>query len=108
MTSPLRPSFVAVLIALSCSSCGDDPKLVEQRDKQKAEITRLKGELALIDEKLKSLPPDVSSELAEAKTLSVKQTAEVEALETEVAGLEAKKRALESEFDAYQVKYQVK
>lgn len=105
----LRLSHVAVLLAaLSCSSCGDDPKLVEKRDKQKSELTRLKGELALIDEKLKALPPDVSSELSEAKRLSIKQTAEVEALETEIAGLEAQKRSIESEFDAYQVKYQAK
>lgn len=108
MTSPLHPSFLAVLLAITCTSCGDDPQLVEKREKQKSEITRLKGELALIDEKLKNLPPDVSSELTEAKQLSVKQTAEVESLETEVAALEAKKRSLESEYEAYQAKYQVK
>jgi Skp family chaperone for outer membrane proteins len=108
MTSPSPLHLLAAIVAISCASCGDDPKLVEQRDKQKAEITRLKGELALIDEKLKTLPPDVSDELAEAKKLSAKQTAEVEALQTEVAALEEKKSALQSEFDAYQVKYQAK
>lgn len=103
-----RPCSLAVLFALSCASCGDDPKLVEKREKQKAEITKLKGELALIDEKLKNLPPDVSTDLAEAKTLSEKQTAEVAGLETEVAGLEARKHSLQGEFDAYKAKYQVK
>jgi chromosome segregation ATPase len=108
MKPPALAIFLAVAAALSCASCGDDPKLVEQREKQKSEITRLKGELALIDEKLKNLPPDVSAELAEAKKLSETQNAEIAALEAEVSGLEDKKRALESEFQSYQVKYQVK
>ena len=103
-----RSYSVAILLAVSCASCSDDPKLVEQREKQKAEISRLKGELALIDEKLKSLPPDVSADLVEAKQVSEKQSAEVAGLETEVAALEAKKRSLQSEFDAYKIKYQVK
>lgn len=103
-----RPFHLAVLVALSCASCSDDPKLVEKREQQKIKISRLKGELALIDEKLKNLPPDVSSDLAEAKQLSGKQAAEVAALETEVAALDARKRALQKEFEAYQAKYQIK
>ena len=103
-----RPYSVAILLALSCASCSDDPKLVEQREKQKAEISRLKGELALIDEKLKSLPPDVSTDLVEAKKVSEKQSAEVAVLETDVAALEEKKRSLQSEFDGYKIKYQIK
>lgn len=97
-----------ILIALFCASCSDDPKLVEKREKQKAEITRLKGELALIEERLKSLPPDISKDLAEARQLSEKQTVEVAALEKEVAVLDAKKRSLQGEFEAYRAKYQVK
>jgi hypothetical protein len=104
----LSPGPLAVIFALSCASCGDDPKLVAKRDEQKAEIARLKGELALIDEKLKSLPPDVTTELAVAKELSAKQSSEVAVLEAEVAGLEARKRSLQGEFDAYKLKYQVK
>lgn len=103
-----RPCALALLVALSCASCSDDPKLVEKREKQKAEISRLRGELALIDEKLKNLPPDVSSDLADAKQLSEKQTAEVAGLESEVAALETRKRALQDEFDAYRIKYQIK
>ncbi len=104
----LYPASLAILLSLSVTSCGDDPKLVEKREKQKAEIARLKGDLALVDEKLKNLPPDVSSELAEAKQLSAKQSAEVTALEAEVTALEARKRSLQDEFTAYQAKYQVK
>ena len=103
-----RPFFLVSLLTLLCGSCSDDPKLVEMREKQKTELSRLKGELALIDEMLKNLPPDVSTELAEAKKLSEKQTAEVAELEAEVASLESKKRTLQCEFEAYQAKYQVK
>ncbi|NQW99566.1 hypothetical protein HQ447_02825 [bacterium] len=104
----VRTSFLFVVVSLSLTACGDDPVLVEKREKQRAEITRLKGELAFIDEKLKSLPPDVSADLAEAQQLFEKQTAEVAEMEKEVAGLETRKRALQAEFDAYQAKYQVK
>jgi hypothetical protein len=90
------------------SSCGDDPKLVEKREKQKIELTRLKGELALVEEKLKNIPPDVSTELAEAKKLSEKQSAEVADLEREIAVLEMRKLSLQGEFEAYQAKYKVK
>ncbi len=102
-----RPCCLALLLALVATSCSD-PKLVEKREKQRVEISRLKGELALINEKLKNLPPDVSEQLAQAKALSDKQAAEVVTLEAEIAGLEAKKRSLQGEFEAYQVKYQVK
>jgi septal ring factor EnvC (AmiA/AmiB activator) len=104
--SILSCSF-AMLVALCCTSCSD-PELVEKREKQKAELVRLKGELALVSEKLKNLPPDVTAQLVEAKKLSEKQTGEVTALETEIAALETKKKSLQSEFDVYKLKYQVK
>lgn len=94
--------------AVSSVSCGDDPKMVEKRDQQKAEITRLKGEVALIDEKLKNLPPDVTEELNAAKKIAESQSAEVAKLEEEVAALEEKKRSIESDFQAYQLKYKVR
>jgi hypothetical protein len=106
--NPIRSCWLLVLFSFFFTSCSDDPKLVEKREKQKAEIIRLKGELAFIEEKLKSLPADVSADLAEARKLSEKQAAEVAELEKEVAGLEARKRSLQSEFDAYKVKYQLK
>lgn len=103
-----RSCWLLILMTLPYTSCSEDPKLVEKREKQRAEIVRLKGELAFIEEKLKSLPPDVSTELAEAKQLSEKQTAEVAELEKEVAALEARKSSLQAEFDAYKLKYQLK
>lgn len=108
MKHPIRACLIASSIAFVSTSCGDDPKLVEKHEKQKAEITRLKGELALIEEKLKNLPPDVTEELASARIQAEKQTAEIASLETELTALEARKRALQSEFDLYRSKYQVK
>ena len=107
MKFPIRTCCFTMLVALCCASCSD-PELVEKREKQKTEIARLKGELALVTEKLKNLPPDVSEQLAEAQKLSDQQTGEVTALETEIAALETKKKSLESEFDSYKVKYQAK
>jgi hypothetical protein len=98
----------AALIAFFLPSCGDDPKLVEKRDKQKIEIARLKQELSLIEEKIKNTPPDVTAELAEAKQLQMKQSAEVENLNNEIVSLEAQARALKAEYDAYRIKYEVK
>ena len=100
--------WIAVCLALCSASCGDDPKLVEKHEKQKAEVARLKGELALIEEKLKNLPPDVGEELKKARERTAEQTAEIARLETEIAGLEARKRSLQSEFDSYRAKYQIK
>lgn len=108
MTFPHRSLSFLLLISLCCWSCSEDPKLVEKREQQKAEIARLKGELALIEEKLKSIPPDVTEQLAEAKAVAEKQTAEAAQLQTEVATLEARKSAIKSEFEAYQAKYQLK
>lgn len=108
MTTRFRCRPPAILLILLCASCGEDPKLVAKHEKQKAEIVRLKGELALIDEKLASLPPDVTVELAEAKKSFEQQSTEVARLESEVETLESRKRALEKEFEDYQAKYQVK
>jgi septal ring factor EnvC (AmiA/AmiB activator) len=91
-----------------CCSCGEDPKMVEKRDRQQAEITRLKGEIALIDEKLKSMPPDVGEELEAARKRTAEQTSTLAELEKEIAALEAKKRAIQTEFDSYRAKYQLK
>ncbi|MEO7340409.1 MAG: hypothetical protein ABI073_05990 [Luteolibacter sp.] len=102
------PYPLFALFILTFASCSEDPKLVEKREQQKAEITRLKGDLALVEEKLKNLPPDVSADLASAKEVSEKQNAETARLESEVAALGARKRSLQNEFDAYRSKYQVK
>ncbi len=98
----------AILLALTLTSCGDDPVMVEKREKQRTEIIKLKGELALIEERIKVMPPDVSEELAIAKQVAAKNAAEVTELETEVASLETRKRSLQDQFDAYRIRYQAK
>ena len=108
MNSLICRCSLAILLALLSVSCSDDPKLVEKREKQKVELARLRGEISLLDEKIRNLSPDVTGQLAEARQTAAKQAAEVASLEAEVAALEAKKRSLESEFEAYQAKYQVK
>jgi chromosome segregation ATPase len=107
MKYPLSICLIPVFIALACVSCGDDPQLVEKREKQKAEITRLQGELALIEEKLKTIPPDVSAELEAAKQEVATQIADIASLEEQVSALAAAKRSLQSEFDAYKAKYPI-
>ena len=82
--------------------------MVEKREKQRTEIIKLKGELALIDERIKIMPADVSEELIVAKQVAAKNAAEVEELETEVAALETQKRSLQDEFDTYRIRYQAK
>ena len=101
------PAFLLCGICL-LTSCGDDPKLVAVREQQKAEISRLRGELALIEEKLRNMPQDLSSELEAARTKAGQQKTEITQLESEIAQLEAKKVSLEEEFKSYRQKYQLK
>ncbi len=108
MKHPYRSWPLALLLVLTLSSCSDDPEMVEKREKQRAEIIQLKGQLALLDERIKSMPPDVTEELAAAKLEAAKNVAEVDELEIEVAALEAKKRAVQAEYDAYRIRYQTK
>ncbi len=108
MTNFYQPWPLAILFALALTSCGDDPVMVEKREKQRTEIIKLKGELALIDERIKVMPPDVTEELTIAKQVAAKNAAEVAELETEIAALEARKRAVQDEFDAYRIRYQTK
>jgi C4-dicarboxylate-specific signal transduction histidine kinase len=97
--------FIAVLASVSC---GEDPELVEKRDQQKKEITQLNSELAVVLERLKNIPPDVTQELAVAKLLEEKTSAEIESLESEIAVLEADKTSQQQKLQAYQKKYRLK
>lgn len=103
-----RKSASLILFALVLNSCGEDPKLVEKLQKQKTEITALKGELSLIQEKLSMMPADMKDQLAKARKEAEKQAEEIEKLENEVASLDARKRILQTEFDSYRSKYQTK
>lgn len=82
--------------------------MVAKSERQKAEISRLKGDLAIIEEKLKNMPPDVSGELEAARKKAEEQTVEINGLEAEIKELQSRKRALQGEFDSYRAKYQLK
>jgi len=97
-----------LLTALLCASCKEDPKLVEERSKQKVEIARLKDELAITEEKVRSLPHDMSADLGKARKTADEQTAEEKKLEDEVTKLMAQKRTLQGDFDAWRAKHSMK
>ncbi|MGJ8641985.1 MAG: hypothetical protein ACSHX9_01140 [Luteolibacter sp.] len=107
MTSFIRLPLIAVT-SFFLASCGDDPELVKKRGEQEAKIAKLKGDLALVQEQLKSLPSDKSKELA----LSKKQTELLEAkrkkLATEVSSLEIERDRIKKEYEDYRRKYAVK
>ena len=109
MRIPCQFILLATLLACAGPSCKkeEDPKLIEKREQQQVEIARLKGELALLEEKLKNVPPDVTAELADITQQTELKAAEVTKLEAEKAGLEARKLALQKEFDAYRAKYPI-
>lgn len=106
-TDKIRWYFVFIAV-LASVSCGEDPELVEKRDQQKKEITQLNSELAVVLERLKNIPPDVTQELAVAKLLEEKTSAEIESLESEIAVLEADKTSQQQKLQAYQMKYRLK
>lgn len=108
MNHPFRLNCIVVVVSLACWSCGDPPELVAKRERQKAEISRLQGELEIMEEKLKNMPPDVSEELEKAREKADGQTAEINLLEAEIKELQARKRTLQGEFDSYRAKYQIK
>lgn len=98
---------IACFLLLACS-CKENPELVRKREEQRAEIKRLQGELAVVEEKLKDIPPDRTKELVIAKGEADAQASEIETLEKEVATLDAKKKELEAKFADYRRKYPVK
>lgn len=108
MKHPSTAALISIVSVLVATSCKEDPKLVAKREQQKTEIVRLTGELALLEEKLESLPEDVSPQLAKAEDLLKEQTEELAELEAETAELAAKRDALQKEFDAYRAKYPAK
>ncbi len=103
----LKVCSLAVLPTLFLISC-ESKELTRKKEQQSIEITRLKGELNLVEEKLRNLPPDKSAELAAAEVEAEAQKEEVKALEAEVTELEAKKRDLEKQYEDYKAKYAIR
>jgi chromosome segregation ATPase len=88
-------------------SCRENPELVRQREEQRAEIKRLGGEIALLEERLKDIPNVREEDLSKAREEVATQEREIVRLEEDISGLELRKRQLEKEFAAYKVKYRV-
>lgn len=102
-----RTAATGCLLVAICS-CKENPELVRKREEQRTEIKRLEGELSLIEEQLKDIPPDRTKELIIAKGEADAQAVEIEKLEKEVAILDARKKELEGKFADYRRKYPVK
>lgn len=97
----------AALASAFLVSCGEDPELLKKSRDQQLEITQLRGELALLEEKLRNLPPDKSEELALAKEQAKSQEAEIQSIEAEISKLETRRKELDDEFESYRRKYPV-
>ncbi|WP_193210502.1 hypothetical protein [Luteolibacter marinus] len=95
----------AALLCLAVSSCGDDPALVSKREQQRAEIAKLEGELAILQERMEQMPRDRSDEVRELKAKAGENQKEIASLEEEIADLEQEKARIEREHEAYRRKY---
>lgn len=98
----------ALALCFCFASCSDDPELVRQREEQKVEISKLEGELAILEEKLEQVPKDRSEEVAVLKTEAETNRAQVAELEAEIESLERKKEDIEKQHEAYRRKYVVR
>jgi len=98
---------VAAISATLLSSC-DSPEMVRKRDQQAMEITKLKGELAVLEERLKDIPPDRATDLAAIETEAKTQQEEINKLEGEIKDLTEKKESVQKEFEEYKRKYVIR
>lgn len=107
----MKPFFhagAAIAAILLLTACGEDPILVKKHGEQQAEIAKLAGELALIEERMKNLPPDQSAALNKTAAESVKLEAERSRLSGEVEALEAEHRELLQKYEDYKRKYAIR
>lgn len=98
----------ALAICVALSSCGDDPELVRKREEQKAEISKLNGELSILQEKMEQIPPDRSAKIEELKQQTEENRTQIAALESEIEALEKEKADVEKQHQAYRRKYVAK
>ncbi len=104
----LKPVHILLgaITSLSLASC-EDPRLVQKHSQQEAELTKLRGEFALLEERLKTMPEDQSLKLKEARLKQQNLEAELESLDSEVVSLEEEKKKLEEDYKMYQSRYVV-
>lgn len=97
-----------IVIAILLSACNEDPELVRKQGEQAAKIAKLRGEIALMEERLKFLPPDKTHEVKEAKRETQKLQEEHKRLAEDLAELEEQRRNIQREYDEYKRKYIVR
>lgn len=107
MPTLLNTVLAAFLLFIN-SSCRENPEKIIIREKQKIELAKLKGEIAIMEEKIKNLPPDSTDDLARTRKELIATNNEITQLQQEINQLEATKKALQEDFDKYRLKYQVK
>ena len=103
-----RQLLVPIVTASLLCSCGEDAELVRKHGAQEAEVAKLRGELALLEERLKNIPEDHSAQLKEAQEKQVKLEAELEGLNNEIGALEEKRKKLLEDYANYQQRYVVR
>lgn len=96
-----------VLIAAVLCSCGDDPEKVNKRKLQDAQIADLNAQIESLQLKLQNAPPDKSAELNKALAEQKKLEEEIADFEKQIADLDARKRDLAQDLEAYKKKYSV-
>lgn len=101
----LTAIYALTMVFLACASCKDDSELVAKRDRQRTEIARLQGEVALAQERLKNMPEDKGEELKMAEKQLNELALEANRLDSEVSELQERKADLEKEFARYKEKY---
>jgi chromosome segregation ATPase len=107
ITQGLR-CVAALAICVALSSCGDDPELVKKREQQKAEISKLEGELSILTERLESMPKDKAVDIDALKEKAENNRTQIASLESEVEALGKEKTEIEKQHQAYKRKYIVK
>jgi hypothetical protein len=95
----------ALALCVALNSCGDDPELVRKRDQQKAEISKLQGELSILKERLDQIPPDKKVDIEELKEQAENNRTQIATLESEVEALGKEKADIEKQHQAYKRKY---
>ena len=85
-----------------------DEKTVNKIQKQKAEIIRLKDEIAVIEDEIKNFPPDIGVKLAESKKTNKRQAEEVARLEESIIELKRREIDLQNQYEIYCAKYKVR
>lgn len=101
-------TYAALAAVMAMVSACDSKEALKKRDDQALELTKLKAELAIIEEQIKDVPEDRTKELAAIEEETKAQEAEITKLEGEIKDLETRKATVQKEFDDYKKKYVVR